>query len=322
MSHATEDTGTPAPTLSRRRVLALAAGGALLGPGLAQRAAAQGMTGLTFGYTLAADYLPFFVAQEKGFFAARNLAVNFQLLSNGGPIPAALQGGSLQIGISTATALIQAAGAGLELVAVMGATRQTKADKIAALVCRTGLNVSNAADLRGKVVGAPGVNNILAVLLQKWLLDNQVPASEVRLVETSFAQMPDLLRAGTLDAGLVVEPFLSRIVAQGAATQVHDYLGGYDDLVFGIIMSTRAWADANKPAIAAWREAASQGLAWLRANPEEAHAIALKWLKIDTPKFPPFDLAISPADLAAYVPTLTQLQMIHGQPDLARLIAA
>jgi NitT/TauT family transport system substrate-binding protein len=254
-------------------------------------------------------------------FEARGLDVTMQQLPNGGPIPAALVGGSLQLGISTATALLQGVDAGLELVAVMGVTRQTRAQPIVSLVARKGFEVRSAADLKGKTIGAPGVNNILAALLQKWLLDNKVALNEVRIVEASFALMADQLKSGQIDAALMVDPFRARAIAAGIGTPVPGYLDTMpDNLVFGLIAATRAWATANRTAVDGFRAAAVDGLAFIKAKPDEAKAVEQKYLKVVSPQLPPFDFNIAADDFRPYVDVLKELKLLRGNIDLSKLV--
>jgi len=305
----------------RRRSLLACGGIATLGALAPHHARADASLGtLTFGYGLAADYVPFFVAQEKGFFTARGLDVNFVALPNPGAVPAAVQAGSLHLATTTPTSLLQAAAAGLDLTAVMGITRQTQANKIAALVTRPGVTVHSAKDLVGKQIGAAGLNNILAVIIEKWLMDSGVAPGDVRLAEASFATMPDLLRAGQIDAALVVEPFLSRIVQTGVGVAVPEFLAGTDDLVFAILIGKQSWAAANRPQVAAFTAAAADGLAAVKAHPDEAREIGQKWLKVPVVKLPPYDPAVRPADLQAYVPTLRALKLLTEDVNLGPLI--
>src|SRR5690606_15813300 len=102
---------------------------------------------------------------------------------------------------------------GLGLVGIAGVSEISRQSSFISLVVRNGVKVANAADLRGKKVGVPGFNSMMHVVFQKWLLDRKVQANQVQMVEAIFPQMADLLKAGTLDAVLVLEPFRSRIVS-------------------------------------------------------------------------------------------------------------
>src|SRR3990170_4164743 len=86
---------------------------------LSEEACAQ--TKVTVGYTAAGDFLPVFVAKEKGYFDKRNLDVTLTRISLASTIPAALVANSVQIGTGTGPGLLQAVEGGLDLLAVSGA---------------------------------------------------------------------------------------------------------------------------------------------------------------------------------------------------------
>ena len=99
------------------------------------------------GYIPAGDWLPALVAKDKGFFEKRSLDVSLTKVAIISNIPAAIMSGSLHIGASTATVLVDAADAGLGLVAVAGGTRFVKTPSIFSVVVRTGVKVESAKDL-------------------------------------------------------------------------------------------------------------------------------------------------------------------------------
>src|ERR1700752_3083086 len=78
-------------------------------------AAAQAPKKVEIGYASASDFLPAFIAKEKGCFEKRNLDVRLTRIPIVGNIPPALVAGSLQIGMSTATVLLQAVDGGIGL---------------------------------------------------------------------------------------------------------------------------------------------------------------------------------------------------------------
>ena len=65
-------------------------------------------TKIAVGYVPAGDWLPSFVAKDKGFFDKRSLDVTLTRIALLPNIPPALVAGSLQIGVSTATTLLDA----------------------------------------------------------------------------------------------------------------------------------------------------------------------------------------------------------------------
>src|SRR3954453_16223701 len=168
--------------------------------------AASAQTKVNIGFSPAADFTPVFAAKDKGFFEKRGLDVTLTRIPLASNIPAAIVADSLQIGMGTGSMLVQTAEAGLGLVVVNGASRFRKDNSIVSLVARTGEKIQKPEDLKGKKVGVPGLNSMLHVTFQKWLLDNKIPVAQVTIGEAAFPQMNDMLKCGTIDAALAIEP--------------------------------------------------------------------------------------------------------------------
>ena len=207
--------------ISRRALLAFAAAApalhvAMLSSGSAQTGARPK---LNFAHPLAADFLPFFVAKEMGYYDKRGVDVTLTQLAHVGPVIAALVGGSIQLAVSTATGLLQAVEAGIDLAAIMGVTRHRKDAPIASFVRRATLAYQGPASLQGRVIGVPGLNNILDVLVRKWLRSHGVSSANSRFVEAGMGQMRDLLKAEQIDAAPIVEPFRSLVIRDGIGVE-------------------------------------------------------------------------------------------------------
>ncbi len=285
-------------------------------------AVAGAQTKVNIGYTAAGDFLPVFVAKEKGMLEKHGLDVTLTRIALASTIPSALMANSVQIGTGTGPGLLQAAEGGLDLVAVSGAARQMKDNATVSVVARKEANISTPADFKGKKVGVPGLNSVIDVVFRKWLKEKGVAIESVTFVEAAFPQMNDLLRGGTLDAVAVLEPFRGKILADGNGVKVADYFSDVKDgMIFGFWIATRSWADANPAAVKGLRDASNEAIAYIKANPDDAKAIEAKYLGVKFPGFSTFDVEIKPADLQAYAAIGKELGLLRKDVDGARLIA-
>lgn len=283
---------------------------------------ATAQTKVTVGYTAAGDFLPVFVAKDKGFFEKRGLDVTLTRIALASTVPAALMSNSVQIGTGTGPGLLQAVEGGLDLVAVSGAARQKRDNATVSVVARKEANISAPADFKGKKVGVPGLNSVIDVVFRKWLKQKGVAVDSVSLVEAPFPQMNDMLRGGTVDAVAVLEPFRSKIIADGNGVKVADYFSEVKDgMVFGFWISTRAWAEKNAAAVKSFRDASVEAVNFIRANPDEAKNIETKYLGVKTPGFSSFDIEMKPVDLSDYAAIGKELGLLRKDVDAARLIA-
>jgi len=279
-------------------------------------------TRIAVGYVPAGDWLPSFVAKDKGFFDKRSLDVTLTRIALLPNIPPALVAGSLQIGVSTATTLLDAAEGGIDVVVVVGGSRLTAKAPQFSVVARTGVKVADARDLEGKKVGVPGGRGIAEILFRKWLLLNKVQASRVTIVETPFPQMKDLLKGGTVDAVAVLEPFRSRIITDGTGYKVADYVAEVNpDLLGGIWIARADWVNTNPQALRAFREALAEAIAYIGQNADDARAIERKYLGFNSPGFPPFALDVKAADLETYASISKELGFMRKSIDASQLIA-
>ena len=282
---------------------------------------AVAQTKVNIGYSPAADFTPVFAAKDKGFFEKRGLDVTLTRIPLASNIPAAIMADSLQIGMGTGSMLVQTAEAGLGLVALNGASRFQKSNSIVSLVARTGEKIQKPEDFKGKKVGVPGLNSMLHVMFQKWLLDNKVPLNQVTMIEAPFPQMNDMLKGGTIDAAVAIEPFRARIVSGNTGYRVADYVTDIQDNVLAAFWMAKAdWAKANPQVVKAYREAYDEGLDWCVKNPEEAKQLQVKYLGFPSPVIPSYSSAINAKDLEIFEQAGRQVGMLRQPVDVSKLV--
>jgi len=301
----------------------MAAAAALLGALTTATGASAQATKVNIGYATATDFLPAFVAKETGCFARNDIDATLtrvQIVSN---IPAALMAGSLQIGMSTATVLLQAVDGGLELTTVAGATRMLKDNPTISLVVRQGVEIKSAADVKGKKIGVPGVNSVADVMFRKWLKDNGVKLEDVTFIETPFPQMNDLLKAGTIDAVTAAEPIRSRIVAAGTGTRIPQeyYVAVNPDTILAFWIATSQWAKSNPEVVKKFRACLAEGLAFAKKEPEKAKEIEKQYLGFNSPVHPTMTIDAKPDDFKFFVALGKEFGLVRKDIDVKTLVA-
>lgn len=289
---------------------------------LSSAAFAQG-TKVNVGYATATDFLPAFVGKDVGCFEKNGLDVTLTRMQVVSTIPAALLAGSLQIGMSTGTVLLQAVDGGLELVTVAGATRMLKNNPTISLVVRNGVDVKTAADLKGKKVGVPGINSVTDVVLRKWLKNNGVKVEDVTFIETPFPQMNDLLKAGTIDAVTAAEPIRSRIVGSGTGYRAPQeyYVSVHPDTILAFWIASSRWAKANPEVVKKFRTCLGEGIAFIKQNPDKAKEIEKKYLGFNTPTLPTLTVDAKPDDFTFFVNLSKEFGLIRKNIDVKTLVA-
>lgn len=264
--------------MSRRAAVGgLAASGALL----AAPALAQSVTRVTLGYTAVSDFLGAFCAQEEGFFRARGLEVNFQLIALNSNIPAAMQADSIQIGGPTPSVMLQAVDGGLDLVAIAGGSVTNHAVQGAAFVAREGAGITDAKSAEGKRVGVPGLGAFLHVLFREWMRAKGADWRRVTFVETPFPQQPDILRGGSVDAVVTGSPILERITGANIGRVAAFFFRELPEGLPAILYSTtRPWAQRNPQLVAAFRAGLAEGVAFIGRDEAKAREHMGKYIRL------------------------------------------
>lgn len=281
---------------------------------------------VTFGHQMVFDLAPVLVAQDKGFFAKHGIEVVNKPIPLNSQNPAALEAGEVDIAMPTASVFLQALNGGLDLVAVSGFSDTIKTDSNYGVLVRPEANIKTPADFVGKKVGVPGLNAFLHVMFREWLTMKGVDWKKVEFVETQFPQMEGILKAGSVDAVVAIQPFVARITGTKAAEMFAQFIRDMPaGMAITVFASKKAWANANKDTIKAFRAGFDEGAAYVRANPDEARATVAKFLKLPPQAvapvaIPQLDSAVTEAKLAPWAAIMKSQGMIRGDVNIKNVI--
>ncbi len=273
------------------------------------------------GYVTATDFTPVFVAKEKGIFARHDLDVDPKRIPIIVNIPAALMSGDLQIGAATMPLLLQSADGGLDMQLVSGGARHLQSNSKIALMVRSDLKIEKPEDLKGKKIGVAGFNSTMDIFLRKWLRVKGLGDNDVTRVEANFPQMPDLLKAGTVDAVTITDPLRTIAVKQGVGYVFADYAAELlpDVLMIGYI-SNGDWARKNAAAIKNFRASLDEAADYIAAHPDEIGPIEQKYLGFTSPSRSNWSTTINASDLDPYIAMGKELGLYKTALDPAKLI--
>jgi NitT/TauT family transport system substrate-binding protein len=283
-------------------------------------------TKINLGYTAVADYASAFIAKDQGFFAKHGLDVELTAIAINSNMPSALISNSIQVGLPTPSVFLQANDGGLDLVIIGGAAVTDRASSNRAVLARPNSGIKTAQDFVGKTVGAPGLGALLHVLFREWLTQNGVDYKRVNFVEIGLPQLSDMLHAGTIDAGIATDPFMSRVVTSGTGYVVANFIG---DLPPGIstafFATTRDWAGKNAAAIKEFQAALREAIDFDVKNPKAWRPIVGKFIKLPpdvlaTVQHPKLQLDVTPQQVDYWTAVMTRQAMLTSKPDAAALI--
>lgn len=310
---------------SRRGFMQATALAAVSAPAIAQ----SGLKKVKVGFSGINEYTGLFVAKETGIFAKHGLDVEPILMANNSLIPSALMSNSIDVGTPGICIFLVAIDAGMPLKLISGAGLISASRPTVGLLARADSKIEKATDFKGKRVVAPGLNNGFHVTAREWMRKNGQDPAEVNWVEGSFAQMPDLLKGGQVDAVVAGEPIRGRIIAQNIAYAVGDILGSIKDpAISGTYASTASYAAANPDVIKGVRAAIAEAHAIATAKPDgETLGHVAKYLKLPLDVLkqvpsPNLQAAIDPAGVAYWVEVMVAQKLMRKSVDPASLIAA
>lgn len=228
---------------------------------------------LPMGFIPSVQYAPFYVAVDKGYFAAEGLAVEFDYSfeTNGVALVGA---GELPFAVVSGEQVLLARAQGLPVTYVMAWFQKFPV----AVIAKAGAGLNAPADLRGLTIGTPLLEGANFVGLRALLAHAGVPASAVTVQAIGFNQVP-ALAAGQVDAVVVYannEPI--RLAAAGEQLSTLE-VGDYVSLAANGILTNESTIAQEPELVRGFVRALLNGLRDTIADPDEAYAITKRYVE-------------------------------------------
>src|SRR5215470_10867353 len=235
------------------------------------------------------NFLPLFVAADKGMFAREGFDVEIISTSGDGPDVDALIAGSVQFTISTPNRLLTSYEQGKPLLAIMNMANRNAIDCVINkdVAGRLGITESTPLDqklkaLKGlKVAGTrPGAFTYL-VLVDYAKRAGLVPQQDLQILGVGGGPgMIAALENGQIDVACNTSPTTDLMVKRGKAIMfTHNSLGrdpAYDDFLFELLYVRPDYAKANPPTVRAFCRALLPAIADIRDTPANAQLPLLR----------------------------------------------
>ena len=227
---------------------------------------------LPMGYIPSVQYAPFYVAAERGYFAAEGLTIAFDYSfeTNGVQLVGA---NALPFAVVSGEQVLLARAQGLPVVYVM-AWFQTFP---VAVIAKSDAGINIPADLKGKRIGTPTLDGANFIGLRALLAAAGIAPSEVMVEAIGFNQAA-ALSAGQVDAAVVYannEPI--RLAAQDESLKVIP-VGDFVVLAANGILTNEQTAAQQPELVRGFLRALMHGLQDTLADPEAAYAICKKYV--------------------------------------------
>ena len=282
------------------------------------------LTELRVAYVPAVTTLPLHVAQAQGYFEDNGIEATLTEAANISDIPAAL-GRQFDITLGTATDLLRAGNAGVDLVQISGNTIDTEENPFVQLIVPADSGITDVTQLEGRTVGSPTLSGVIHVAVLHWLQEEGVDPSTVTGVQVPPPNLPDQLNAGQIDAAEALEPFATQLLANDNVSLGDPFASIGLPLATNFWMAQGEWARSNPDVVAGYVDALEQAVAFIESNPEEARSVLQDYTNFppqiaETVPLPTYDLEIRVEDLATWADVLMGLGELEGGVDPEELV--
>jgi NitT/TauT family transport system substrate-binding protein len=162
-----------------------------------------------------------YIADAKGYFKEQGITLQSSAFASAAQMVAPLGTGELQVGGGASSAgLFNAIGRGVGMFIVADKGNLNPGNGYEAIVVRKELAaaIKGPKDLKGRTIAISALDITPEVTLDTYLRTGGLTEKDVTLVTLPHADMLQALKNGSIDAGLPIEPFVSRILAAGVAT--------------------------------------------------------------------------------------------------------
>ncbi|GGL10238.1 ABC transporter substrate-binding protein [Mangrovihabitans endophyticus] len=317
--------------LTRRSILAAATATTLLvsacGSDGSGGQSADGTTTIKVGVIPIVDVAPIYLGIKQGFFSDEGLDVKLETAQGGAAIVPGVVSGQYQFGFSNTTSLLLAGSKGLALKGVAAGVASTGEDgkDFGAVIVTKDSPIKTAADLVGKRVAVNTLKNINTTTINKVVRDAGGDPSTINYVELPFPDIVSAVDNGDVDAGQVVEPFLTIGTGQGDRQVVSNYAGTSPNLTVGMYFTSQQYASQHADQVKGFTTAMNKSLEYAGAHPDDARAILSTYTKIDPdiqkdlvlPKWPS---SVDRDSVQLLAQLAQQDGLITKQPDLGALL--
>jgi NitT/TauT family transport system substrate-binding protein len=287
----------------------------------------SGPTTVTVGVIPIVDVAPLYLGIKQGFFTEQGLNLKLETAQGGAAIIPAVVSGQYQFGFSNTTSLLLAASKGLPLKVVSSgdATTGKEGADFGAVVVKDDSPIHSAADLSGKRVAVNTLNNINTTTINEAVRKDRGDPSTISYVELAFPDIPPAVAKGDVDAGQVVEPFLTIAKQQGMREVTSNLAVTDPNLTVAMYFTSASYAQSNPAIVQKFTAAMQKSLQYASGNPDAAREIVSSYTKIDPAVQKALTLPLWPGDVdkesvALLARLSVQDKLMSKSPDLSTLL--
>lgn len=233
---------------------------------------AQDLVGVKIGYVPSASAAPLLSPRASEIFAKHGLKLELSQVNSGAAAVPLLLNGQLDFTISDPAAVILAVKQGVPVGIAAGlVVCPPEAERdYTAIIVKADSPLQSAADLSGKTMGIFGLNG-LAHVLSLAAIDNLGGSSDqVKFASVPLPQVIQTLEGGSVDAGFIVEPFLTQGIDEGKVRiLINPYAAAQPGTPQALYIGSRSLVEAKPEVLEKFVAASSELNLSVRTNKDE-----------------------------------------------------
>ncbi|EGV18463.1 ABC transporter substrate-binding protein [Thiocapsa marina] len=231
---------------------------------------------LTLAVAASALGAPLLVADRQGFLAAEGVQSNLLHYPTGKSALDAMLNGEAEVATVAETPIMFAGLAGKPLRVIANISSSTEH----AVVARADRGIRERSDLRGRRIGV-ALGTTAHYFIHALLTDQGLDESAVELVDLPVREQAEALAAGRVDAVATFPPY-STECRRALGERARIFPAGIRYAGYGSLVVAPDLVERRPEVLARLLRAVDHAIGWMRANPEEARAIAAEAIGIDS----------------------------------------
>jgi|tagenome__1003787_1003787.scaffolds.fasta_scaffold20970833_4 NitT/TauT family transport system substrate-binding protein len=259
-------------------------GGASSG-GASSGGASGTVTNVSVGYVPYSDDAALFYAQDGGIFRKHGLNVTFVPQASPVAVEASMASGTEQFGFITVPVLINLNSKGVQVKCVSsvdGNQPSSDANDSTVLVAAKGSGITSIKGLAGKNIAEVQLTSLNSLAVEVLAKRAGIDPASVHLIAMPFPQMPAALAQGRVQAAVIVAPFTSTALAEGAVPLIHPNVALFPNGTVTCLDVMGSYASAHSGVVAAFRAAMNESIAYSQAHQSQAKATLSSHLSLSS----------------------------------------
>ncbi|GGL31833.1 ABC transporter substrate-binding protein [Planomonospora parontospora] len=284
-------------------------------------------TELTIGVVPVPSSAPLFIAQERGFFKEEGLTIKTETIQAPQAVMPKILNGQIDAFLTSYVSLITISDSGAAKLKMLAESQQG-APGVNGVVVVKDSSIREPKQLKGKTIAVNVVKALGEVTVSAQLKVHGLAPSDVKFVPVPFADQLAQLKAGTVDAAWLTEPYISAAQKDLGATLLIDTLSGpTEGLPLDGWASTDDWIAKHPKTAAAFQRAIGKAQQIAASDRQALNKVIPTFTQIPadvaaTMAMGTFSTSLNPTRVQRVADLLSEFAITKNKVDAASLLAA